>query len=611
MPRHPLHFFALALVGPGALEKVAAGIFTLEKAVEAIIAGLTPQEKKAVAGRQKSLKNLGQVHSLVLGLLTKFPGSADDLRCVCPLPSTLDHADCWLGWAAAVMKEGQSRGGSSGAWLENVGTCWEELVVHHWCQVVSLPTPSQNLSAARKLQDLLEQPVRGSNKNSWRWPAALEGIEKTWATLVARVREDSSLTPLKRRRLTKAIVCPQCNFFIPAESPVRGTCVGLQELVGNKWAEVLEGYMVGREMQPSLPRGQDVWVKSVRIQKGGRWALHTDWQDFWNRRVAVDVDLSILPSHLHSLNGVETTWISLMMLMQLHPVIPNGAGEVLDLDQVTLRGLVMNSVMFGRLRSPDFLAWLKAFHNEFQRWPFVSTGKELFHDVACFVQSYDVEDLGRCCDTTLELCAFQSSQISASRRNHDLIAPVASEGDELVEALTRNTYSETVQAGLKFKGFGQFVVKNITNVLSMSRQAGGFQAHFKWLPEMLCNDVPETFVAIGTNGAEFSRLASGASSCDVACECELPPSASAFYKSLDLFKNVTAIAVDWESGDKTGTCEFTVPPLWRKGWVAQLSACKALQWIIAGASGRIAKPRRVKPGPYDFKPAIAKFRAQW
>jgi len=61
---------------------------------------------------------------------------------------------------------------------------------------------------------------------------------------------------------------------------------------------------------------------------------------------------------------------------------------------------------------------------------------------------------------------------------------------------------------------------------------------------------------------------------------------------LVLFKNVAAIAVGkWQED--------------RKWWAAQLSACNALQWVIARASGHIVKLQRAKPDPYDFKP---KFR---
>ena len=37
-----------------------------------------------------------------------------------------------------------------------------------------------------------------------------------------------------------------------------------------------------------------------------------------------------------------------------------------------------------------------------------------------------------------------------------------------------------------------------------------------------------------------------------------------------------------------------IPELWRKAWVAQLSACKTLQWLIAITTGVVRKPRRSK-----------------
>ena len=83
-----------------------------------------------------------------------------------------------------------------------------------------------------------------------------------------------------------------------------------------------------------------------------------------NRQVSAAVrgDASELPEAVHTLVEKETSALSLMMLMRLHPVMPK-AKELLDFgttDGLSFDALVFNSVMLGRLRSADYVSWMNA-----------------------------------------------------------------------------------------------------------------------------------------------------------------------------------------------------------------------------------------------------------
>ena len=67
-----------------------------------------------------------------------------------------------------------------------------------------------------------------------------------------------------------------------------------------------------------------------------------------------------------------------------------------------------------------------------------------------------------------------------------------------------------------------------------------------------------------------------------------------FYTSLNLFCNINEVRVSFRTEKQTYIEKVCIPDLWRKGWVAQLSACKALQWLI-GMTDTVRKPRMGKP----------------
>ena len=149
-------------------------------------------------------------------------------------------------------------------------------------------------------------------------------------------------------------------------------------------------------------------------------------------------------------------------------------------------------------------------------------------------------------------------------------------------------------------------------MLATSKQAAEYMDEMPWIKELV-GDVPESVVGIGTNGKEFADLAQGkgchevlADAADVD-EFKEPLDYTTFYTTLGLFEGIGTVRVVWECpamGRKT--TDITVPKMWRKGWVAQLSACKCLQWLVAITNGFVAKPRLKKSGAFWFASARSK-----
>lgn len=190
--------------------------------------------------------------------------------------------------------------------------------------------------------------------------------------------------------------------------------------------------MLGREVLGQLPLGQSIRVGSVKRQcDDGTWRVCEEtkmWAQFWNNEGSGSVagDPARIPKSTGALLGSTISALSLMTLMRLHPVIPAGV-ELLDFSgPVSAAGLAFNAVMLGRLRSGDYLAWMRAFHAHFGRWPF-EFPHALAEDVQAFVHSYEVPTLNRISDTTLELKRYMRCSKAVSRRNHELIAPIAAD----------------------------------------------------------------------------------------------------------------------------------------------------------------------------------------
>jgi len=129
--------------------------------------------------------------------------------------------------------------------------------------------------------------------------------------------------------------------------------------------------------------------------------------------------------------------------------------------------------------------------------------------------------------------------------------------------------------------------------------------------------VEETWVGVGTNGADFARLVQGSADTDISVEDgqeigEITggQSFTDFYKDLQVFADIEAVTIHWQSAaGRTGATRVPIEPLWRKAWVKQLSACKTLQWLVAETGKKtIGKPRKDKPKEVvDFAGALSSF----
>lgn len=78
------------------------------------------------------------------------------------------------------------------------------------------------------------------------------------------------------------------------------------------------------------------------------------------------------------------------------------------------------------------------------------------------------------------------------------------------------------------------------------------------------------------------------------------------YKGLGQFNNVASVHVTWEWHQddhlRSDSFGFKIPHLWRKAWVGQLSACKAMQWAINDVNCVIGQPRKDSKTTFDFAP---------
>ena len=115
-------------------------------------------------------------------------------------------------------------------------------------------------------------------------------------------------------------------------------------------------------------------------------------------------------------------------------------------------------------------------------------------------------------------------------------------------------------------------------------------------------------MGIGTNRKKFTDLAEDKGCREVFAdaaevdESKEPLDYTTFYTTLGL-----GVRVVWECpamGRKT--TDITVPKMWRKGCVAQLSACKCLQWLVAITNGFVANPRLKKSSAFWFASARSK-----
>ena len=409
----------------------------------------------------------------------------------------------------------------------------------------------------------------------------------------------------------KKVKCPGCfHKFVPKDDydgKLTASTAGISMIISSHWREALQAYMVGRQVLSLLAQGSEVQVELIEVKYTGESVYRSTaetsiWKTVLNKRVVPEMKgaTSKLPEAVRHLVNKEVSALTVMGLMQLHPVIPQDR-ELLDMNKypVSFEALVLNSIMLGRLRSQDYIAWMEAFGRTYGRWPFNSAVRSsLYADAAVFVETYTVVSLSRSCDTTLELKPYMRKSKSVEIRNHELIGAIAADGPRLVDAMRKHTFKETVQAGTTITSFGQFVWKNVCTVFATSKQASLFLEVAPWVSEYICRSA-ETFVGVGTNGAAFVDLSIGSGPEDMyeeSGDVDMSKDYTAYYTSLQLFADVADVRVLLKHEDGSmQSVPFSVHAWWNKGWVAQLSACKTLQWLKTLAVGYIGKPRFVKP----------------
>lgn len=145
----------------------------------------------------------------------------------------------------------------------------------------------------------------------------------------------------------------------------------LSEIVQGEWKQALEAYMLGREILPRLPAGSNARI--FRVEVAGPCDSISSWLRFLTRRVETSVACaaSDLPANVQGLVDTPVSAFSMLQWMQLHPVFPGA--ELLDFgERVGARALALNAALFGKLRSGDYLTWMRAFRERRGRWPFDS-----------------------------------------------------------------------------------------------------------------------------------------------------------------------------------------------------------------------------------------------
>jgi len=122
--------------------------------------------------------------------------------------------------------------------------------------------------------------------------------------------------------------------------------------------------------------------------------------------------------------------------------------------------------------------------------------------------------------------------------------------------------------------------------------------------------VEETWVGVGTNGAGNADTDISVEDGQEVEESTGGKSFTDFYKDLQVFVDIEAVTIHWQSAEgRGGATRVPIEPLWHKAWVKQLSACKTLQWLVAQTGKRtVGKPRKDKPKEVvDFASALSSF----
>ena len=131
---------------------------------------------------------------------------------------------------------------------------------------------------------------------------------------------------------------------------------------------VLMGYETGRLMYERSSTRVPFERIQVTVSLSGssaashRQQLASDIEALLNKEVLLHVQRKLAPKVEHHL-GHPIPGVTAMQCMRLHPVEPDKWG-LKDNDQTSY---ITNSVLFGRIRSRDYLVWLDLFQQCFER----------------------------------------------------------------------------------------------------------------------------------------------------------------------------------------------------------------------------------------------------
>lgn len=162
---------------------------------------------------------------------------------------------------------------------------------------------------------------------------------------------------------------------------------------------------------------------------------------------------------------------------------------------------------------------------------------------------------------TVELKSYMKCSKSVSRRNHELIAPLAADSAAILAALQQQTYRKVWSAMQKIEDISDCVFKNISVVLVASPHALEHVSSFPWVPELLENNVCDPWVGAGTNGLNFVKLARSIS--------DFHLDGAIFFTTLDLFSATRSVQFHWKCKNSiSAACLVDIPSLWREGSAA-------------------------------------------
>jgi len=132
-----------------------------------------------------------------------------------------------------------------------------------------------------------------------------------------------------------------------------------------------------------------------------------------------------------------------------------------------MHAVITAGLLYSRLRSRDFLAWLNVFQTVVKKTPFLEA--HWASDLKLWKLSYLVE-VCRASDVTLEFAHYRKPG-RQQRRNHELAAPLEVEWDTLVRAFKANSQKEAAAILMTLEEFGDFVTKNVLVMTSFCEEA--------------------------------------------------------------------------------------------------------------------------------------------